>query len=105
MAQIAKIAVSAATYAIDRPYDYLVPSQLEGALGVGMRAAVPFGRGNKACDGVVLALEEREGYYLFKEMTCLPEEVDSEYQAVFKEMETTCGIEVSVMEDLGRHSQ
>ena len=33
------------------------------------------------------------------------EEVDSEYQAVFKEMETTCGIEVSVMEDLGRHSQ
>ena len=44
-------------------------------------------------------------YYLFKEMTCLPEEVDSEYQAVFKEMATTCGIEVSAMEDLGRHSQ
>ena len=38
-------------------------------------------------------------------MTCLPEEVDSEYQAVFKEMEATCGIEVSVMEALGRHSQ
>ena len=73
--------------------------------------------GNNACrltvyyDGgrtrvtVLVALEELEGYYLFKEMTCLPEEVDSEYQAVFKEMETTCGIEVSVMEDLGRHSQ
>lgn len=73
--------------------------------------------GNNACrltvyyDGgrtrvtVLVALEEREGYYLFKEMTCLPEEVDSEYQAVFKEMEATCGIEVSVMEDLGRHSQ
>ena len=73
--------------------------------------------GNNACrltvyyDGgrtrvtVLVAIEEREGCYLFKEMTCLPEEVDSEYQAVFKEMETTCGIEVSVMEDLGRHSQ
>lgn len=73
--------------------------------------------GNNACrltvyyDGgrtrvtVLVAIEEREGYYLFKEMTCLPEEVDSEYQAVFKEMETTCGIEVSVMKDLGRHSQ
>ena len=73
--------------------------------------------GNNACrltvyyDGgrtrvtVLVAVEEREGCYLFKEMTCLPEEVDSEYQAVFKEMETTCGIEVSVMEDLGRHSQ
>ena len=73
--------------------------------------------GNNACrltvyyDGgrtrvtVLVAIQEREGYYLFKEMTCLPEEADSEYQAVFKEMETTCGIEVSVMEDLGRHSQ
>ena len=73
--------------------------------------------GNNACrltvyyDGgrtrvtVLVAIEEQEGCYLFKEMTCLPEEVDSEYQAVFKEMETTCGIEVSVMEDLGRHSQ
>ena len=73
--------------------------------------------GNNACrltvyyDGgrtrvtVLVAIEEREGCYLFKEMTCLPEEVDSEYQAVFKEMEATCGIEVSVMEDLGRHSQ
>ena len=72
--------------------------------------------GNNACrltvyyDGgrtrvtVLVAIEEREGCYLFKEMTCLPEEIDSEYQAVFKEMETTCGIEVSVMEDLGRHS-
>lgn len=73
--------------------------------------------GNNACrltvyyDGgrtrvtVLVAMEEREGCYLFKEMTCLPEEVDSEYQAVFKEMETTCGIEASVMEDLGRHSR
>lgn len=73
--------------------------------------------GNNACrltvyyDGgrtrvtVLVAIEEREGCYLFKEMTCLPEEIDSEYQAVFKEMETTCGIQVSVMEDLGRHSQ
>ena len=73
--------------------------------------------GNNACrltvyyDGgrtrvtVLVAIEEREGCYLFKEMTCLPEEIDSEYQAVFKEMEATCGIEVSVMEDLGRHSQ
>ena len=73
--------------------------------------------GNDACrltvyyDGgrtrvtVLVAIEEREGCYLFKEMTCLPEEIDSEYQAVFKEMEATCGIEVSVMEDLGRHSQ
>ena len=60
MANIAKIAVSGATYAIDRPYDYLVPAGLEGPLRPGMRCAVPFGRGNKHCDGVVLALGERE---------------------------------------------
>ena len=83
MAQIAKIAVSAATYAIDRPYDYLVPSQLEGALGVGMRAAVPFGRGNKACDGVVLALEEREdGSKLKPILAALDEELSYAAHAV-----------------------
>lgn len=60
MASIAKIAVSAATYAIDRPYDYLVPVKLEGALCPGMRAAVPFGAGNRVSDGIVLALGQRE---------------------------------------------
>ena len=29
MTQIAKVAVAAATYAIDKPYDYLVPSGME----------------------------------------------------------------------------
>ena len=73
--------------------------------------------GNNACrltvyyDGgctrvtVLTAVQEGEGYYLFKEMTCLPEKIDSEYQAVFREMEATCGIEVSVMENLGRFSE
>ena len=28
--------------------------------------------------------------------------MDGEYRAVFQEMETVCGITVSVMEDLGR---
>ena len=42
MTQIAKVAVAAATYAIDKPYDYLVPSGME--LSVGCRVTVPFGR-------------------------------------------------------------
>ena len=45
MTQIAKVAVAAATYAIDKPYDYLVPSGME--LSVGCRVTVPFGRGNR----------------------------------------------------------
>ena len=53
----AKLALSAATFAIDRPYDYLVPAELEGTIAPGMRVLVPFGRGNKAVEGLVLALE------------------------------------------------
>ena len=55
---IAKIAVSAATFAIDKPYSYHVPEDL--ALAPGMRVIVPFGRGNRRSEGVVLALEEGE---------------------------------------------
>ncbi|MBR5617081.1 MAG: primosomal protein N' [Oscillospiraceae bacterium] len=52
---IAKIAVSAANFAIDKPYSYLAPEEM--ALQPGMRVTVPFGRGNRRCEGVVLALE------------------------------------------------
>ena len=56
MPLIAKIAVSAATYAIDKPYDYLVPEELERRIQPGMRVLVPFGSGNRPCDGIVLAV-------------------------------------------------
>ena len=54
---IAKIALSAATFAIDRPYDYQVPAALEG-LQPGMRVIVPFGAGNRRTEGLVLTLRE-----------------------------------------------
>ena len=41
--QIAKIAVEAATYAIDKPYSYGVPAGMD--VSVGFRVLVPFGRG------------------------------------------------------------
>ena len=56
MTQIAKVAVAAATYAIDKPYDYLVPSGME--LSVGCRVTVPFGRGNRTAEGMVLQLRQ-----------------------------------------------
>lgn len=55
---IAKIAVSAATYWIDRPYDYLVPEELRESLRPGMRVTVPFSRGNRRTEGVVLAVAD-----------------------------------------------
>ena len=54
---VAKIALSAAAYAIDRPYDYTVPAELEASLVPGMRVLVPFGAGNRRTEGLVLALE------------------------------------------------
>ena len=58
---IAQIAVSAATYAIDKPYSYLASPEME--LQPGSRVLVPFGRGNRQSEGVVLAVEpgSREG--------------------------------------------
>ena len=55
MAQIAKIAIEAATYAIDKPYDYLAPEGMNVCAGV--RVTVPFGRGNRRSEGMVLAVE------------------------------------------------
>ena len=49
-----------AIYAIDKPYDYLVPPELEGQVLPGMRVAVPFGSGNRGSDGIVLSLERQE---------------------------------------------
>ena len=52
---IAKIAVSAAPFAIDRPYSYRIPAEM--VLVPGLRVMVPFGRGNRRCEGVVLSVE------------------------------------------------
>lgn len=52
----AKVALAAATYAIDRPYSYFVPDELVERIRPGMRVIVPFGAGNRRCDGIVLAV-------------------------------------------------
>ncbi len=57
----AKLALSSATFAIDKPFDYLVPQALEERIAPGMRVMAPFGRGNKAVEGFVLALGPASG--------------------------------------------
>lgn len=56
---IAQVAVSAAVYAIDKPYTYAVPDSI--SLQVGMRVTVPFGRGNRRSEAIVLSLCEGDG--------------------------------------------
>jgi Primosomal protein N'' (replication factor Y) - superfamily II helicase len=62
MSSIAKIAVSAATYWMDRPYDYRIPQNLSETVLPGMRVLVPFGRGNRRSEGIVLALADKSEY-------------------------------------------
>jgi len=55
---IAKIAVSSAVYAIDKPYSYRIPDALLGDVCSGKRVMVPFGRSNRRTEGIVLSVEE-----------------------------------------------
>ena len=52
----AGIAVAAATFAIDKPYSYRVPEEM--VLSPGMRVTVPFGKGNRRTEGIVLTVEQ-----------------------------------------------
>ena len=69
---IAKIAVSAATFAIDKPYSYAVPPEM--TLYPGQRVMVPFSRGNRRTEGVVLSLEDGSAEGLKTVERCLDPE-------------------------------
>ena len=66
---VAKIAVSAATFAIDKPYSYYVGPEM--TLAPGQRVLVPFGRGNRHCEGLVLSVEEGDPQGLKTVEKCL----------------------------------
>lgn len=63
---VAKIAVSDAVFSMDRPYDYLIPEELSGKVRPGVRVYVPFARGNKLREGIVLSLTESSEYEKLK---------------------------------------
>ena len=53
---VARVAVAAAVYSIDRPYDYSVPSVWRETVREGQRVIVPFGAGNRKTEGIILEL-------------------------------------------------
>ena len=69
---IAKIAVAAANFAIDKPYSYYVPENL--TVRPGQRVMLPFGRANKRTEGIVLTVEEGSADKLKAIERCLDEE-------------------------------
>ena len=56
--QVARLAVASAAYHIDKPYDYMIPDALVGAVVPGVRVVVPFGRGNRRTEGLVLSVTD-----------------------------------------------
>jgi primosomal protein N' (replication factor Y) len=70
---VANVAVSAANFAIDKPYDYLVPPEYTQIVA-GMRVMVPFGRGNHIKEGIVLAVRVEEVARPLKSITAILDE-------------------------------
>ncbi len=54
------VAVSSATIAFDKPFDYLVPQKLADKVQVGKRILVPFGRGNRKRVGLILRVGQAD---------------------------------------------
>ena len=69
---IAKIAVAAANFAIDKPYSYRIPMGM--ALQSGVRVTVPFGRGNRPTEGIVLEVTAGDEEKLKPVTACLDAE-------------------------------
>ena len=69
---IGKLAVSAANFAIDKPYSYRIPEGMK--VVPGQRVQVPFGRSNKRTEGVVLTVEDGSEEKLKSIELCLDEE-------------------------------
>ena len=63
---VATVAVEAATYAIDKPYEYSIPASLASKVVPGVRVRVDFGRGRRRCEAIVLELRELSEETQFK---------------------------------------
>jgi primosomal protein N' len=74
MAQLAQIRMLDAPYHVDRPYTYRLSQTLEYEARPGRIARVPFGRGNRAALGLIVAIEIGEATSTLKSVTeLLPE--------------------------------
>ena len=60
--RFANIIVDISHEKVDRPFQYLIPPQLQNVLEVGMSVMIPFGRGNKLIKGYVMELTDQAEY-------------------------------------------
>lgn len=55
------VVLESAVYHIDKEYSYLVPERLIGKANIGVRVTVPFGRGNKKRQGLIVSENKLTG--------------------------------------------
>lgn len=60
MTVTAGIAVENTVYHFDKIFDYIVPAELLKKANIGCRVMVPFGRGNRKKQGIILSLSQNE---------------------------------------------
>lgn len=60
---IARVAVENTVFSFDKEFSYAVPDALRAVCKAGMRVLVPFGRGNRKCQGIIteIVTEETDG--------------------------------------------
>ncbi len=71
---IVSVAVENTVYHFDKLFDYIVPSSLCDNVAVGSRVLVPFGRGNKKRQAMIMALKEADesvDFSKLKEISCV----------------------------------
>ena len=57
----AQIIVDLPLFQTDKPFSYLVPDRFQSLVQVGQRVHVPFGKGNRLIQGIVVGLDEESG--------------------------------------------
>ena len=71
---IAQVYVNTKNLNIDKPFDYLVPKELEGKIAAGVRVKVPFGGGNIPKEAFVTALKEESDFSSLKPIRSVTDE-------------------------------
>ena len=78
MVLVAQIIVDVPLMQTDRPYSYLVPESMQGQIAIGMRAHVPFGKGNRLLQGFVIGFGEQENVRNLPDLKPIAELLDYE---------------------------
>ena len=71
---VAQVAVEAAVFYFDKLFSYRIPSGPLEKVSRGCRVLVPFGRGNRLCEGLVFSVSAEESGEGLKELEAVLDE-------------------------------